>query len=92
MERYGYIENGPRDSNGRPSGFKRKKMSEILEELGAGEDGLGSLMDEFTRDDAGQLLTYLEKGGDALQQVYKGETVETSILKKIDEILAETEG
>ena len=92
MERYGYIENGPRDSNGRPIGFKRKKMSEILEELGAGEDGLGSLMDEFTRDDAGQLLTYLEKGGDALQQVYKGESVETSILKKIDEILAETEG
>ena len=73
MRIYGFIENGPPDENGRPIGFRKKKMSELLEELDIPENPLEDLLSEFERGGQTGDTTFLnfEIATDDLLQIAK---------------------
>ena len=57
LRKYKSLANGPRDENGEPIPFKRRKLSEVFESLNAGADGLSNLMSEFSGDELKQMAS-----------------------------------
>lgn len=81
IQEYGFLENGPK-VDGKVQGFKRKKMTEILNELGGGDDGLDNLLDEFNDD---ELLRFAASNADK-EQVFNGKTIDQSLVERLKEI------
>jgi hypothetical protein len=68
--------------------FRRRKVSEIFEEMNAGEDGLSNLLDEFNED---ELIAFANGNKKNLEAEYNGVKVRDSIKAKLAEILKKKE-
>ena len=84
MRVYGFLENGPKDENGRPQGFRKKKMSELLEELNISQNPLEDLLSEF-EGDAGtdQLIEFSDSKNPALNEEYNGVSVRQLLVDEL---------
>ena len=84
MRVYGFLENGPKDENGRPQGFRKKKMSELLEELNISQNPLEDLLSEF-EGDAGtkQLMSFADAKNPALNDEYNGVSVKRLLVDEL---------
>ena len=87
MALYGFEANGP-TVDGKTMPFRRRKVSEIFEEMNAGEDGLSNLLDEFTDD---EIIAFANGPKKNLEAEFKGVKVGDSIKAKLLEILKKKE-
>jgi hypothetical protein len=87
MALYGFEANGP-TVDGKTMPFRRRKVSEIFEEMNAGEDGLSNLLDEFNED---ELIAFANGNKKNLEAEYNGVKVRDSIKAKLAEILKKKE-